>query len=184
MKSKYTTVDLIIKLFLLVNVSYSNFRTNLTDPDDQKDNVEDENRDFDRFVVCYFSQHLFINVYHGFLLNNWVLISQSLEKEVASMPRCGYKKVGEGSGEVVTKHDILMSSRINACRVLEFPPGIQTGDTGGFDVKLDNKVYNSLRRHSHAQCSRNKAKVVKQTASSKWILCILLFYFKRISIGK
>lgn len=51
-----------------------------------------------------------------------------------------------------------MNSRLNACRVLEFPPGIKTGDTGGFDVKLNNKVFSSLRQHSHAHCSRERAK--------------------------
>lgn len=69
---------------------------------------------------------------------------------------------GEGS-QIVTKHDMLMSSRINACRVLQFPPGIHTGDTGGFDVKLNNKVFNSLRAHSHAQCSKQKAKARPHT---------------------
>lgn len=86
---------------------------------------------------------------------------QSVEKEYASVRRCGYKKSAEGS-EIVTKHDMLMSSRINACRVLEFPPGISTGDTGGFDVKLNNKVFNSLRNHSYAHCAREKAKTRPQ----------------------
>lgn len=115
-----------------VNISYSNYRmSSFEDPEESKTETNDTTKDFDRFV--------------------------SIEKEFASMPRCGYKKVGEGS-QIVTKHDMLMSSRINACRVLQFPPGIHTGDTGGFDVKLNNKVFNSLRAHSHAQWSREKAK--------------------------
>jgi len=56
-----------------------------------------------------------------------------------------------------------MSSRINACRVLQFPPGIQTGDTGGFDVKLNNKVFNTLRAHSRAQYSRERAKILPKS---------------------
>lgn len=121
-----------------VNISYTNYRTSVSNDQDDKSNtdVEDATRDFDRFV--------------------------SIEKEYASIPRCGYKKMGEGS-QIVTKHDMLMSSRINACRVLQFPPGIHTGDTGGFDVKLNNKVFNSLRAHSHAQCSRQKAKARPHT---------------------
>lgn len=116
-----------------VNVTYSNYRTcSIEEPDDRPAETEDATRDFDRFV--------------------------SIEKEYASIPRCGYKKIGGETSQIVTKHDILMSSRINACRVLEFPPGIHTGDTGGFDVKLNNKVFNTLRAHSHAQCSREKAK--------------------------
>ncbi|XP_046749111.1 serine/threonine-protein kinase RIO3-like isoform X1 [Diprion similis] len=118
--------------FSKVNVSYSNYRTcPSVEPDERKPEVDEENRDWDRFV--------------------------SVEKEYASIPRCGYKKVGEGS-EIVTKHDMLMSSRINACRVLAFPPGIKTGDAGSFDMKLNNKVFNSLRAHSHAHCAREKAK--------------------------
>ncbi|KZC14513.1 PREDICTED: serine/threonine-protein kinase RIO3-like [Dufourea novaeangliae] len=121
-----------------VNISYTNYRTSVSNDQDDKDNtdIEDAKRDFDRFV--------------------------SIEKEYASIPRCGYKKMGEGS-QIVTKHDMLMTSRINACRVLQFPPGIDTGDTGGFDVKLNNKVFNSLRAHSHAQCSRQKAKTRPHT---------------------
>ncbi|XP_035739966.1 serine/threonine-protein kinase RIO3-like [Vespa mandarinia] len=115
-----------------VNISYTKYRmSSFEEPDERKTDTDDANKDFDRFV--------------------------SVEKEYASIPRCGYKKVGEGS-QIVTKHDMLMSSRINACRVLQFPPGIDTGDTGGFDVKLNNKVFNSLRAHSHAQWSKEKAK--------------------------
>jgi len=89
-------------------------------------------------------------------------IFQRIEKEYASIPRCGYKKIGKGS-QIVTKHDTLMSSRINACRVLQFPPGIQTGDTGGFDVKLNNKVFNTLRAHSRAQYSKERAKILPKS---------------------
>lgn len=120
-----------------VNITYANYRIRSFDDRDDKDtDIEDATKDFDRFV--------------------------SIEKEYASIPRCGYKKMGEGS-QIVTKHDMLMSSRINACRVLQFPPGIDTGDTGGFDVKLNNKVFNSLRAHSHAQCYKRKPKAKPHT---------------------
>ncbi|XP_032676684.1 serine/threonine-protein kinase RIO3-like [Odontomachus brunneus] len=114
-----------------VGISYTNYRTSSYDIKDE-DNVDSDNsnRDFDRFV--------------------------SIEKEQASIPRCGYKKV-EGGSQIVTKHDMLRSSRLNACRVLQFPPGISTGDTGGFDVKLDNKVFNILRAHSQAQRKKGKS---------------------------
>ncbi|KAJ8683202.1 hypothetical protein QAD02_018994 [Eretmocerus hayati] len=116
-----------------VNISYSNYRVGFGEPEEPKTDIDERDKDFDRFV--------------------------SVEKEYASIPRCGYKKVGEGEdSQILTKHDMLMTSRMNACRVLEFPPGIQTGDTGGFDVKLNNKVFNSLRQHSHAHCSRERAK--------------------------
>lgn len=120
-----------------VSISYSNYRNSPHDVKDEDSiDSDDSNRDFDRFV--------------------------SIEKEYASIPRCGYKKMGKDA-QIVTKHDTLMSSRINACRVLQFPPGIQTGDTGGFDVKLNNKVFNTLRAYSHAQCSRQRAKVLPKS---------------------
>ncbi|XP_012226605.1 serine/threonine-protein kinase RIO3 [Linepithema humile] len=117
-----------------VSISYSNYRNSSHEKDEDSvdPNVDDSNRDFDRFV--------------------------SVEKEYASIPRCGYKKMGKNS-QIITKHDMLMSSRINACRVLQFPPGIETGDTGGFDVKLNNKVFNTLRAYSQAQRSKERAKV-------------------------
>ncbi|XP_034936966.1 serine/threonine-protein kinase RIO3-like [Chelonus insularis] len=114
-----------------VGVSLSNYLIGYEAEAEEKDNTNDEEQDLDRFV--------------------------SIEKEFADVRRCGYKKNAEGSG-IVTKHDVLMSSRINACRVLEFPPGISTGDTGGFDVKLNNKVFNSLKVHNHAFCARQNAK--------------------------
>lgn len=126
-----------------VSISYSNYRNSLHDAKDEDNveaNMDDNNRDFDRFV--------------------------SIEKEYASIPRCGYKKMGKDS-QIVTKHDILMSSRINACRVLQFPPGIHTGDTGGFDVKLNNKVYNTLRAYSRAQYSKERARVSPKSKNSK-----------------
>ena len=54
------------------------------------------------------------------------------------MPRCGYKKLGE---KIVTKHDTEITQRENAKRIMEFPPGIHTGDGGGFDMqaKIKNK---------------------------------------------
>lgn len=120
-----------------VNISYSNYRIcSVDEPEEKIVDTEDKARDVDRFV--------------------------SIEKEYASLKRCGYKIIGEGS-QIVTKHDMLMSSRINACRVLEFPPGIETGDTGGFDVKLNNRVFNGLRAHSNAQRSRHKPKTKPHT---------------------
>lgn len=62
---------------------------------------------------------------------------QKSEREFPTIPKCGYTKQGE---TVVTKHDITMAGRRNACRVMEFPPEFHTGDGGGFDMQLSNKV--------------------------------------------
>jgi len=72
-------------------------------------------------------------------------VFETKEKEVGEMPRCGFKMVGE---KMVTKHDKEISQRENAKRIMEFPPGIQTGDGGGFDMQLSNKVYNKIKNFS------------------------------------
>ncbi|KAJ9586222.1 hypothetical protein L9F63_020131 [Diploptera punctata] len=112
-----------------VNISYSNYRVIpenlLYDSEDEECTSEDKPREWDSFV--------------------------STEKAFKEMPKCGYKKQGS---EMVTKHDITMSGRRNACRVMEFPPEFQTGDGGGFDMQLSNKVYNSLKVHSRNEQSR------------------------------
>ena len=56
------------------------------------------------------------------------------------MPKAGFKKVGNN---IVTKHDRELSERNNGKRIMEFPPGIETGDGGGTDtMQLSNAVYN------------------------------------------
>jgi len=70
---------------------------------------------------------------------------ETKEKELGDMPRCGYKKIGE---KMVTKHDKEINQRENAKRMMEFPPGIQTGDGGGFDMQVSNQVYNKIRNFS------------------------------------
>ena len=49
----------------------------------------------------------------------------------------GYIKHGN---KMVTKHDPQISGRKNAERIMNLPPGINTGDGGGFDMKLSNRV--------------------------------------------
>ena len=61
------------------------------------------------------------------------------------MPLCGYKKI---EGKLVTKHDKEITQRENAKRIMEFPPGIHTGDGGGFDMQISNKVYNKIKNFS------------------------------------
>jgi RIO kinase 3 len=110
-----------------VCVSYSNYRIipeNLVHDTDSEDD-EDKGKEWDSFV--------------------------STEKAFKGMPKRGYQKKGD---ELVTKHDMTMSGRRNACRVMEFPPEFQTGDGGGFDMQLSNKVFNSLKVYSRNEQSR------------------------------
>lgn len=111
-----------------VCISYSNYRVipeNLIYDSSSEDDDDDKGQEWDSFVCT--------------------------EKAFRAMPKCGYKKEGD---EMVTKHDMAMSGRRNACRVMEFPPEFQTGDGGGFDMQLSNKVFNSLKVHSRSEQSR------------------------------
>lgn len=75
------------------------------------------------------------------------------EKAFPVMPRCGYVKLE--SGELVTKHDVTMCGRRNACKVMEnFPPCIHTGDGASFDMQLSNQVYNTLKVYSKSEDDR------------------------------
>lgn len=62
-----------------------------------------------------------------------------VNREFASIPPCGYRMK---DGNMVTKHDVTINGRRNACKLLSFPPEFQTGDGAGFDLKLSNKVFN------------------------------------------
>lgn len=81
---------------------------------------------------------------------DWDLFETN-EKEFGTFPKCGYKFK---EGEMISKHDSTMSGRRNACRVMAFPPEFRTGDGAGFDMKLPNSVFNSLKAHSRSEQAR------------------------------
>lgn len=71
----------------------------------------------------------------------------------------GLNKKGFGhdeDGVIITKHDAEMCGVRNACRLMSFPTEFETGDAGGFDMKLSNQVFNQLRTYSQ-KCKKNKA---------------------------
>ncbi|KAG0433757.1 hypothetical protein HPB47_019618 [Ixodes persulcatus] len=83
----------------------------------------------------------------------------SFERAERSSPAIGRSGVArQAGGGFTTKHDATVCGRRNACRVMELPPGISTGDGGGFDMRLSNHVYNSLKVHS-AQEGRRAARL-------------------------
>jgi RIO kinase 3 len=89
----------------------------------------------------------------------------TLQRQLDSIPPCGYKMQ---NGSVVTKHDVTMSGRKNACKLLSFPPDFQTGDGENFDLKLSNKVFNSLKRHSqHEQARRHRLRDKKEDRATQ-----------------
>lgn len=117
-----------------VSISFDNYRRAPLNEDFESDSEPEEledlrdRKDWDRFDV--------------------------VNREFASIPPCGYKMK---DGNMVTKHDVTINGRRNACKLLSFPPEFQTGDGADFDLRLSNKVFNSLRAHSkHEQARRHK----------------------------
>jgi RIO kinase 3 len=128
-----------------VSISLENFRRVPHNFDFESDSEEEEvvdvcdRRDWDRF--------------------------DTLQRQLDSIPPCGYKMQ---NGSVVTKHDVTMSGRKNACKLLSFPPDFQTGDGENFDLKLSNKVFNSLKRHSqHEQARRHRLRDKKEDRATQ-----------------
>jgi len=118
-----------------VSISFSNYRRTPQNLDLESDSEEEEEfedlrdrKDWDRF--------------------------DPVLREARAIPPCGYIMK---DGNMITKHDITLSSRRNACKFMSFPPEFQTGDGAGFDLQLSNKVFNSLKLYSkHEQNRRHK----------------------------
>ncbi|XP_011566008.3 serine/threonine-protein kinase RIO3 [Plutella xylostella] len=106
------------------------------------------------------------------------------EKEFASLPKRGYKMK---EGEMVTKHDSVINGRRNACRVMAFPPEFCTGDGAGFDMKLPNTVFNSLKAHSRWDQARRHKMLDRKESQATAVLGIdertKLILFKLINNG-
>lgn len=79
----------------------------------------------------------------------------SFERDKKTSPAIGRSGVArQANGAFKTKHDATVCGRRNACRIMELPPGISTGDGGGFDMRLSNNVYNLLKVHSQQESRR------------------------------
>ncbi|XP_022104552.1 serine/threonine-protein kinase RIO3-like [Acanthaster planci] len=69
------------------------------------------------------------------------------EKGVSSPKKTPTTK--DKNGTMTTKHDAVICGRKNASKVMEkFPPGFNSGDDVGMDMKLPNNVFNTLKQHS------------------------------------
>lgn len=61
---------------------------------------------------------------------------------------------------MVTKHDMTLSGRKNACKFMSsFPPEFHTGDGAGFDLQISNKVFNSIRTYSNKEQLHRRHKI-------------------------
>lgn len=82
--------------------------------------------------------------------NHWQNFDDA-EKTFQSLGKSGFSKQGNTT---TTKHDPTVCGRRNAGKLMEFPPGISTGDGGMFDMKISNNVFNTLRAYSVAEDKR------------------------------
>lgn len=113
-----------------ISISYSNYLRNSSGPESESEDEElidvVDRKDWDRF--------------------------DHTKRMISAIPRCGYHKTDDGN--MVTKHDLSLSAEKNACKLMSLPPEFHTGDAAGFDVKLSNKVFNSLKLYSSREQSR------------------------------
>lgn len=116
-----------------ISVSFSNFRrhhpANVDGSDsDEYDDSDERPKNWDRF--------------------------EANEKLYRGLNKKGFTH--DEDGVIITKHDAQMCGVRNACRVMSFPPEFQSGDAGGFDMKLSNSVFNQLKSYSQ-KSRKNKA---------------------------
>lgn len=76
------------------------------------------------------------------------------EKSERNSVKVGRQGFTVSNGQVTTKHDIETNKCRNACKVMEFESDINTGDGGGFAMKINNSVYNALKVHSISEGKR------------------------------
>lgn len=77
---------------------------------------------------------------------------EAAQKSSLTVSKSGISKTADN--KFVTKHDTVITSRRNACRVMEKCDDIKIGDGGGFDMQLSNRVYNHLKVFSVAEQKR------------------------------
>ena len=88
-----------------------------------------------------------------------------------------FKRGVRGKGEnMISKHDILLTSRHNASKLANFAPEFETGDSHGLDMRLSNKVFNTLKTHAEHESSRRSKRLNdKQDKSTNVCLKIIQF---------
>jgi RIO kinase 3 len=97
----------------------------------------------------------------------WDLFEKN-EKAFPAMSGRGYVRI---NNTVVTKHDVTMNQRRNACKVMDFPPCIETGDGASFDMQLSNKVFNRLKVYSKAEeVRRTRVHDKSEKSTSDWAI--------------
>ena len=70
------------------------------------------------------------------------------------LPNFSKRGIAGKEKDIITKHDPGISGRKNARHVME-KLDLATGDGGSFDMRLSNKVYNQLKKHSQSESKRS-----------------------------
>ncbi|PAA93645.1 hypothetical protein BOX15_Mlig033865g1, partial [Macrostomum lignano] len=102
----------------------------------------------------------------------------------------GSRRRNRGGGPGVdfrTKHDAELTGRRNADKLSEFGLGFREGDTSGLNVRLNNRVFNSLKQHaelSERRQARVHDKQERSTAESALDEKTRSVLFKLVNAGR
>jgi RIO kinase 3 len=78
---------------------------------------------------------------------NALTSSESDDDDLLS--RLTFKNGVHGKGEnMISKHDLHLTGKRNASRIMKFPPEFETGDSHTINMSLSNNVFNALKVHS------------------------------------
>ena len=81
----------------------------------------------------------------------WELYSKAEKPLRIQSKRASVKDI---DGVQKTKHDFEICGKLNVCRMEKFGPNFSSGDGTGMELKLPNKVFNTLKNHSYSQENR------------------------------
>ncbi|XP_033640618.1 serine/threonine-protein kinase RIO3-like [Asterias rubens] len=147
-----------------VGISYANYRT--VHPAIRRDEVDEFSFDVDNDSDD----------------DDWELY---VDKDVSSPKKV--QTTRDKNGVLITKHDAAVCGRKNASKVMEkFPPGFNSGDDVGMDMKLPNSVFNTLKQHSQT-AERKTHRVHEKKEHSTAVMAMdpntRLLLFKLVNSG-
>lgn len=95
---------------------------------------------------------------------NWDRFEEN-EKEISKIGKQGYFE--DKHGQIRTKHDMEMSGRKNAGKIMGFHSDFSSGDCGNFDMKISNKVFNELRQYSFSMAKKSNQQFLDRQENAK-----------------
>jgi RIO kinase 3 len=111
---------------------------------------------------------------------------QTSKRYDPTQPRFGADGLAKRDGIIISKHDAEVTARKNCGRVMKLPFECMTGDADDMELKLNNRVFNSLKTHANSEQKR-KARVRDKADQATSELAIdertRLLLFKMIEVN-